>query len=172
MRAGTDPAAPVVSAGLDGCRRGWVLAVLGSPAAPLVVTVHDRFGDAMAAADAAGAVAVGADIPIGLPADGRRIAAGCNNGTAYILDAATLRERRILRRHDDIVWSVAFSSCSRFVASGSLRVVWIRDVETGNLIRELRGPENIVWSVALPNSNAFVVSAGSDQRAIMWALAA
>ncbi len=76
MRAGADPAAPVVSAGLDGCRRGWVLAVLGSPAAPLVVTVHDRFGDAMAAADAAGAVAVGADIPIGLPADGRRIADG------------------------------------------------------------------------------------------------
>lgn len=64
------------SAGLDGCRRGWVLAVVGPAAEPLTVRVHDRFAEAMAAAAEAGARCIGADIPIGLPADGRRPADG------------------------------------------------------------------------------------------------
>ncbi|MEZ5232592.1 MAG: DUF429 domain-containing protein [Acidimicrobiales bacterium] len=64
-------AAPAPVAGLDGCRRGWVLALL-DPAGRLCVEVHDRFADAMAAGVGAGSVIIGADIPIGLPADGRR----------------------------------------------------------------------------------------------------
>lgn len=97
--------------GLDGCRSGWVLAVLGptthdqppNPAAsprrwsPLVFELqpdqghrsddapdtaparltlswHQRFADAMATAEGAGARATGVDMPIGLPGDGRRAA--------------------------------------------------------------------------------------------------
>ncbi|MGE0729520.1 MAG: DUF429 domain-containing protein [Acidimicrobiia bacterium] len=66
-------AAPAPVAGLDGCRRGWVLALL-DPAGRLCVEVHDRFADAMAAGVGAGSVIIGADIPIGLPVDGRRLA--------------------------------------------------------------------------------------------------
>lgn len=68
-----------VWAGLDGCRSGWVLALIGptprrngTTISPFELSRHDRLAEAMAAAAAAGAGHVGLDMPIGLSADGLR----------------------------------------------------------------------------------------------------
>lgn len=89
-------------AGFDGCRTGWVMALVHHhteqhvPAIPdgtsrgaradgdgdgatrrrLTWAVHAQFADAMAAARQAGAGAIGVDMPIGMSSDGRRLADG------------------------------------------------------------------------------------------------
>jgi predicted RNase H-like nuclease len=70
-----------VWAGIDGCRRGWVLALLvdgaaGTPPGLQEVTVQRSFAATMARARRAGCRMAGVDIPIGIPADGVRPAEG------------------------------------------------------------------------------------------------
>lgn len=53
-------------AGADGCPVGWVVALVGPPAAEVRIRVVPRFADVLAAPEVPAVVAV--DIPIGLPA--------------------------------------------------------------------------------------------------------
>ncbi len=63
-------------AGLDGCRTGWVLALLYSldTVPRFSVSLHRRLADAVAAANEHGATTIGVDIPIGLSENGPRVA--------------------------------------------------------------------------------------------------
>lgn len=71
-RAAADDRVPMVG-GLDGCRRGWVLVVAPSDGAgPSLVQVVTDLDDVLAMVDGNELLAVGIDIPIGLPAAGPR----------------------------------------------------------------------------------------------------
>ncbi len=73
-RAAPEP----ISAGIDGCRRGWVL-VLRTPTragARFACAAHRCVADAIDQALGCGAAAIGIDMPIGMSADGRRRADG------------------------------------------------------------------------------------------------
>ncbi len=63
-------------AGLDGCRTGWVLALVraGAAGSSPSISLHGRLGEAVDAAIGLGAATIGIDIPIGLSEDGRRMA--------------------------------------------------------------------------------------------------
>jgi predicted RNase H-like nuclease len=62
-------------AGVDGCRGGWVVVTTGiEPAAPTDVEVVRTIAGVVDRVRAGELVAVGVDMPIGLPADGRRLA--------------------------------------------------------------------------------------------------
>jgi predicted RNase H-like nuclease len=70
--ASSDPTALV--AGVDGCRRGWVVAVTpaAGPAPVLSIAVVDHIGAVFDRVRAGELVAVGLDMPIGLPEGGVR----------------------------------------------------------------------------------------------------
>ena len=49
-----------------------------------------------------------------------------------------------LTKHTEPVYSVAYSPCGRFIASGSFdKFVYIWDVQTGRLVRSYRGTGGI-----------------------------
>lgn len=60
-------------AGVDGCRSGWVVVTVGlTRRARPQLTVHTSFADVRAWVDREQIQAIGVDMPIGLPVDGRR----------------------------------------------------------------------------------------------------
>jgi predicted RNase H-like nuclease len=64
--------APAPVAGADGCRGGWVLAVLDPARGGLLVDVVPRLDAAIAEVDAGRWAALAVDMPMGLPEDGAR----------------------------------------------------------------------------------------------------
>ncbi len=70
------PELPPCVVGVDGCRAGWVAVALpaesGQPLRPAPVFVAKSFRETRRWCDEIGALAVGVDMPIGLPANGQR----------------------------------------------------------------------------------------------------
>ena len=91
---------------------------------------------------------------------------------------------RVWEEHKDIVWAVAFSPDSRYLASGgggremgsnwtegSDFSVRIWDVKKGELFKKLDGHKNAVTSIAWYPDSARLITASSDNTAKVWDVA-
>jgi WD40 repeat protein len=79
------------------------------------------------------------------------LAAGSRDGLARIFDAATGKEKHVLRSHRDGVRSVAFASDSKYLATGGVDgMVFVHEVESGKEVASLKasgsGVNCVAWS--------------------------
>ncbi|MCV3217343.1 AAA-like domain-containing protein, partial [Plectonema radiosum NIES-515] len=82
---------------------------------------------------------------------------------------AEIQETNTLTGHSSSVWSVAFSSDGKTVASGSSdNTIKIWDISTGKLIRTLTGHSSSVSSVAFSSDGKTVASGSSDNTIKIW----
>lgn len=91
---------------------------------------------------------------------------------------------RVWQEHKDIVWAVAFSPDSQFLASGGggqeMSGTWtegsdfaarIWDVKTGTLQKRLDGHKNAITTIAWYPDGSRLVTASSDNTAKVWDVA-
>ena len=89
--------------------------------------------------------------------------------TARVRDAATGREIAVLRGHQGLVWSVAYSpDRSRIVTTSWDNTARIWDAATAKEIAVLRGHEGLVWSAAFSPDGSNIVTASDDKTARLW----
>ncbi len=80
-----------------------------------------------------------------------------------------LRERRILRGHDGLVWSAAFSPDGARVVTASVdKTARVWDTNTGKAIAVLIGHDGPISSAAFSPDGARVVTASWDNTARVW----
>jgi WD40 repeat protein/serine/threonine protein kinase len=100
--------------------------------------------------------------------EGDTVAAACQDGAVYLVDAVE-RRTRLLRGHADQVFAVTFSPDGKRLASGSfgghLRI-W--DRQSGKTLRAVKAHEGMVWAVAFSPSGDVVASSGGDHLVALW----
>ena len=105
---------------------------------------------------------------IAFNADGAIIARHDNN-TIRLLDAATEKERKILKGHTKRIKSVAFSLDGRTLASGSWdRTVRLWDVATGRHKRTLKGHRKSINGIAFSADGQMLATASRDETVRLW----
>lgn len=101
-------------------------------------------------------------------ADGKTVAAACQDGAVYLVDPVD-RRTRLLRGHDDQVFSVAFAPRGSGLASGSfggeLRL-W--DGERGKTRHTLPAHEAAIWGLAYSPDGTLVATASGDRTVGLW----
>ena len=76
---------------------------------------------------------------------------------------------RILKRHSDMVTTVAISPDDRFVISGSKdTTIRIWDTESGRCLKVLRGHFDYVWRITISPDGKFIVSGSYDETVKVW----
>ena len=103
---------------------------------------------------------------VDLSPDGETVAVASSSKSIYLLDVRTL-DIRVLRGHEDHVFSVAFSPDGKRLAAGSWGrlVLWKLD---GSVERVFEGHEGPVRSVDFSTDGRFVASGGSDHTVRLW----
>jgi len=80
------------------------------------------------------------------------LASACFDSTVKLWDPETGQARHTLRRHDKKVYSVAFSPCGSYLASGALGgQLYIWDVKSGGVVRSFKGTGDmfeVAWNKA------------------------
>jgi WD40 repeat protein len=105
--------------------------------------------------------------PVGVSADGRRIAAGLGDRTVRIWDAATGQVIDVLRGHSDLVYDVAFSPDGGELASASYdRTLRVWDLASKRH-RVLWGHTGAVLRVAWRSASQ-LVTASTDGTIRLW----
>ena len=102
--------------------------------------------------------------------DGSRLASGDENGAVRVFDAETGAVHRAFRGDYGRVFALAFSSDGSRLAVGSIRRIWVLDVETGvrlfSLYRNYRWGPNMAFS---PDGRQIAAS-GEDTSARIWSV--
>lgn len=101
--------------------------------------------------------------------DGALIAAGLDDNSVTLWDAATGQRVRSLAGHSGWVFSTAWSPDGALLASGSYDgtvIIW--DAQTGQLLRTLRRHQAWVSGVVFSPDGSLLASAGGDDRVILW----
>src|SRR5262245_48617064 len=98
------------------------------------------------------------------PPDGRRLAAGYSKKRVMIWDCDDAKKEPVtLIGHKNDVYSVAYSSDGRWLASASWHEVIIWDATTDKEIRRLGGFPGLIWSVAWqPDGKLLAVGGGRE----------
>jgi WD40 repeat protein len=182
----------LASCGWDNSVRIWNLKADGSTPAEPVVLPHDSVRFALAFSPDGSRLACGGHNSLTIWAcsstdfeplarrvgttyrclafspDGSTLALGCDDGSIRLLDARTVEERAVLRGHNDVVRSVAFSrDSSLLVSSGQDREILLWNAIDGARIRSIgHSGSNPVQVVAFsPSDNRVAVGevSGSPQ---------
>jgi len=99
--------------------------------------------------------------------DGRTLAAGCQDGSIYLIDVRTL-EVRFLRGHKDQIFALDFSSDGKRLASGSWNGdVRLWDVAQGTSV-SWRAHKALIWGVAFSPDGREVVTGAYDGNIRIW----
>ena len=102
--------------------------------------------------------------------DGGTVAAACQDKAVYLFDVKT-RRTRILRGHDDQVFSLAFSPDGQKLATGTWSgVLRLWDLRSG-AVRVLRGHTEGVRRLAFSPDGKRLASASYDDTVRLWDLA-
>jgi WD40 repeat protein len=103
--------------------------------------------------------------------DGRWVATASHDQTVNLWDGTTLKLVRTLRGHSALVWCVAFSLDSRYLASGSGDIrVW--EVATGRQVHHFQFNQKLVRAVAFHPTQPWLASAAGDGNILLWDLKA
>ncbi|KAK7404063.1 hypothetical protein QQX98_010149 [Neonectria punicea] len=96
---------------------------------------------------------------IALSSDGRQLAIGPTDMPIKLYDTKTGQLQRTFEGHGGIIWSIALSSDSRLLASGSYgdKIVKLWDVATGELQHTLEHSDS-VWSFAFSSDGRQLAS--------------
>ena len=106
---------------------------------------------------------------LALSADGKLVAAGCDDGTATVVDASSRVKRFTLRAHDAASWAVAFSPNSKFLATGGVDgtvKLWDLETQTADVLRV-----RMVGTVAFSADGKTLVTGSHDKTIRFWNLA-
>src|SRR5262249_5496188 len=102
-------------------------------------------------------------------ADGRRLAATSDDGTAHVWDLRSTAAPLVLRGHSKEVNSVAFWPTPRRITTSSVdQTIKLGDAFTGEEVFTLRGHNGGVLSVAISPDGREIASTGMDTKARVW----
>ena len=101
--------------------------------------------------------------------DGKRLAAGCSEGTVKVWDSATGREELSLRGHASAIMTLAFSEDGRRLATGGMdKTLKLWDAATGQEVQTLRGHTGVVLQLSLSRDGDRLASCGEDGTVRVW----
>ena len=102
--------------------------------------------------------------------DGKRLVAGCADGTVRLCDVLGSGETRVIGRHQGAVRTVAVSPNGRRIVSGgnddSLVKIW--DTVSGEELLSLRGHRSGVRAVSISSDGRTIASASADGTVAVW----
>jgi WD40 repeat protein len=107
------------------------------------------------------------------------LAAANSDGTITIWDAATGKERHVLKGHDRVVWNLVFSPDGRYlISNGSDQLVRIWDTASGRMKHQLRGQTPLAVSgdarflatadAKSPTVFVYDLTAGKETKRFAW----
>ncbi len=98
----------------------------------------------------------------------KTLAAACGDGAVHLFDVAT-KSVRLLRGPRDRIFTVAFSTDGRFLASGGWGgEVKLWNVATGTTAQVFKGHEAGVYGVAFSPDGQWLASASTDKTVRLW----
>jgi RNA polymerase sigma factor (sigma-70 family) len=104
--------------------------------------------------------------------NGRMLAKSAWSKNIPVWEAATGRQRLLLKGHEDSTMSVAFAPDSRTLASASWdNTIRLWDLDTGRELRKLAGHRGKAYSLAFSADGKILVSAGEDTTILFWDVA-
>ncbi len=112
--------------------------------------------------------------PLAYMPDGKALAAGCEDHTGRLWDAATGRELRRFEGHTDMIYSLAVSPDGKMLATGAGdkdRTVILWDVASGKELRRLSGPPGWVRPVTFAPDGQTLACGGQDRTVRLYDVA-
>ncbi|CAN5734621.1 hypothetical protein BH11ARM2_BH11ARM2_18540 [soil metagenome] len=103
--------------------------------------------------------------PVALAAapTGARVAVALEDGNVRILDAATRTTLRVLAKHPQPCYALAWSNDGAYVATGDdSGRVWIEDARTGASVKQYRTHTRGVEKLSFDRTRRYVLSTGKD----------
>ena len=115
-------------------------------------------------------LAHGDQVPgVALSPDGKVLATASLDGKVLLWDTATGSPQRTIAAAGPL-YSVAFSSDGKLLATGGAKNIRLWDVATGNLVHEYEGHQGIVTGVAFTPAGDAIASSSADQTLRLWEL--
>jgi WD40 repeat protein/tetratricopeptide (TPR) repeat protein len=103
--------------------------------------------------------------------DGDKIAAGCEDGSVYVVNPATGQKTGELRAHASAIDAILFSPDGKtLVTSSDDHTIGVLNSVPLSVLRHLTGHEDEVWAIALATDGQTLVSGGKDGTLRLWNL--
>jgi WD40 repeat protein len=100
--------------------------------------------------------------------DGRRLIGRLAENRLRFWDPTTGQEALVPDAPDGVVSAVAYAPTGKFLATASIRTVWVWDSATAQLLAKLQGHEATVSDLALSADGKLLVSSAQDGTVCLW----
>lgn len=103
---------------------------------------------------------------------GSKVAATFEDGTVRIFDANAGSTVKVLGKHPQTAYCVAWSGDGKYIASGDESGrVWLFDVASGKRIKEFRDHQRGIAGVSFNHAHTMLASTGKDDKIKVYSLA-